>query len=436
MEHIFFAETNIFQISLNQTPKHTKAMKVSFTLLLALAGAIQAQNATLNCSNFQSSYRFDGIPLTIDYVVTADGTPQGGILKAQVNYEGQGYVAAGFSPDGRMGGSLAVIGLPEEPLSASNPGKYDLVTYGATLSDQQTIFDAAIVQNDTHSVLTFSKFLKESGELELSATGRNYVLVAAGISNALGAHKYRASVAFTFQPCQEGQVASSSVAPAAAAVVSIDDKQGLFKAHGVMAILAWGVLAPLAIANSMCRHWIPGQGLWFQLHRGLNMLVLLFTIVSFALVVKAINDTDGDDASHFQTDSGAIGKHPLIGLVVMILVVVQSIAGILRPHAPKKGEKVPAIRVLWEYGHRLCGMALLAMGWYQCHSGLVLYAERFANDNDYTKAFWAVSGTIMVIAISGKMHGIMTLKQEEPESGIESHPSVEKSASKEQDVQV
>jgi cytochrome b561 len=381
-------------------------------------------NEIINCSNFQSSYEFDGIPLTIDYVVTEDASPHGGVLKAQVTYKGQGYVAAGFSPDGRMIGALSVIGLPYELMSDSNPGKYDLGVMGAILMDQQTIFDSAVVQNDTHTVLTFSKYLKEEGEIELDPRGSNYVLVAAGTSNALGPHVYRASVAFPFQPCQEGQLASSAVTPAAAAVLlEIDDKKGLFKAHGVLAILAWGVLAPLAVANSMCRHWIPGQGLWFQLHRGMNILVLLFTIVSFVLVVRAMNETSGDNANHFQARKGAIGKHHTIGLVVMILVVVQSIAGILRPHTPAKGERPSAIRVLWEYGHRLCGMAMLAMGWYQCHSGLVLYAERFVNEKDYTEAFWAVTVTIMLVAFSGKIHGLLTVETKAPKSAKDSSDS-------------
>ncbi|CAB9505014.1 Eukaryotic cytochrome b561 [Seminavis robusta] len=372
----------------------------------------------VNCSEFQSTHAFDDIPMTIEYVVVEDDSPNLGILSARVTYEGVGYVGMGFSSDGRMVGPqhLAVIGEPDEPEGPSNPGKRNLAGFDTTanaLTDQQTLMNHSIFQNDTHTVLEFSKYLKEDGEIEINPSGTNFILVAAGISNAFGSHRYRASVGLVFQPCVEGQLASN-VTAAGAVSIEFDDKKRFFKVHGIMAAIAWGLLAPLAIANSMCRHLIPKQGLWFEAHRGFNIMVFVLTVIAFAVVVKALEDTSGGNADHFKPREGALGKHHTIGLVVFILVIVQCIGGMMRPHLPSPGEKPSAIRVMWEFGHKGCGISLLAMGWYQCHSGLVLYARRFTNEEDYVGVFWGITATIAAIGFAGKIHGLLTRMPELP----------------------
>ena len=107
---------------------------------------------------------------------------------------GQGWVGFAISETGDMVGSDAIIGLPDEDVSASNPGKYTLARQalqGVVLSEQQTLKNSDISQNDTHTVLSFTKFLEEEGELSINATGDNFFLVAAGSSNVLGYHLVR-----------------------------------------------------------------------------------------------------------------------------------------------------------------------------------------------------------------------------------------------------
>ena len=424
--------------------RYSPLVPISLTLLASI-GMSQAQT-TVDCSEYQVAHAFAGTPISMEYVVTVDDnnsnnatsnpTATRGLFSAQVTYEGQGYVGFGFSPDGRMTGSLAVVGLPDQPPSATNPGKYDMTstsTSGVTLVEdaQQTLVDATVVQNETHTVLTFSKYLQEEGDLvSIDPAGSNFFVVAAGYSNSLGPHLHRAAVGLTLAPCQHGALVSNTTT-SGVVQVTIDNKQSLFQAHGVMAALAWGILAPLAIANVMCRHLIPGAGMWFQLHRGLNGVVLVLTIVSFALVVKAFNDLSaGGSANHFESNPGAMGKHRTIGLVVFILVILQSIGGMMRPHAAQKAspgkvaEKPTTLRVMWEYGHRLSGMALLAMAWYQCHSGFVLYAQRFVED-DYTGIFWAITGAISGMAVLGKVHGVVTADQDSSDADQQHVPEEE-----------
>ena len=405
----------------------TSVSMVMALLLASMLHPARAQAVVVDCSEYQASHTFGNAPLTMDYVVTVDETsPTGGLFSAQVTYEGQGYVGLGFSPNGRMIGSLAVIGLPD----VASAGKYDMTSYttsGVTLMPeaQQTLQDASVVQNETHTVLQFSKYLVEEGEPTMDVVGGSTViLVAAGYDNNLGLHQHRATVGLILEACQEGALVEETNDSSESQVVQVaqvDNKQSLFKAHGIMAALAWGILAPLAIANVMCRHLIPGQGVWFQLHRGLNAVVLVLTTISFALVVKAYKDLSsegGYSANHFESSPGATGKHRTIGLVVFIMVILQSVGGMIRPHPPSAGgdgkaaEEPTTLRVIWEYTHRLSGMTLLAMAWYQCHSGLVLYAQRFFVD-DYTGVFWGIAGAISGVAVLGKTHGIVTAGKDE-----------------------
>ena len=116
------------------------------------------------------------------------------------------------------------------------------------------------------------------------------------------------------------------------------------------------------------------------------------------------------EPNHFQPieGRGAIGKHKTIGLVVFILAIVQAAGGMMRPHLPEKNDdgsfKEPpsSIRVMWEFVHKGSGYAILAMAWYQCHSGLMLYAQNFQAE-DYTDVFWGVTGAIAAIAAVGAL---------------------------------
>ena len=136
-----------------------------------------------------------------------ENSPNKGLFSAEVIYEGQGWVGFGISEAGFMIPSLAVIGLPDEDLSPTNPGKYNLASRslaGVTLGSQQTIQNGNIQQNETHTVLTFQKFLEEDGELSINPEGTNFFLVAAGSGNDLAIHQHRAPVSLSLVPCVEG----------------------------------------------------------------------------------------------------------------------------------------------------------------------------------------------------------------------------------------
>ena len=135
----------------------------------------------------------ENVPITVTYELGADGAGVA-TFSATVVYEGLGWVGFAISENGNMVGSLAVIGLPDEDVGPTNPGKYDLeaiTVAGVVLTDQQTLMDGNIEQNETHTVLTFTKLVEEEGELSINPTGNNFFLVAAGTANELAFHAVR-----------------------------------------------------------------------------------------------------------------------------------------------------------------------------------------------------------------------------------------------------
>jgi hypothetical protein len=205
--------------------------------------------------------------------------------------------------------------------------------------------------------------------------------------------------------------------------------------HGVLMAISWGILVPLAIGSSLLRDTLNlPPGVWLMMHISLNMFAILCMVVSFGIAVYATNlsTVDGENSNHFSDL-----KHGTLGLVIIILAFMQAAVGMMRPNGPKKlvtpvevpkdvegtGEMVAVssnelertlhsndasldeevssntktsgksiARRIWEYKHRIMGLGLLVLSWYNCDSGLWLFAERYGENNDFSGAFWGVTG--------------------------------------------
>lgn len=124
-------------------------------------------------------------------------------MSVKLTYQGEGWLSFAVSPDGGMIGSDAIIGTPDD----MNVSKYHLTFddapgYLALPEANQTLMDANITQEDGVTVLEFTRFLEEEGELPINGTGLNHFLVAYGTSNELAYHgPGRVSFNATLEPC-------------------------------------------------------------------------------------------------------------------------------------------------------------------------------------------------------------------------------------------
>jgi hypothetical protein len=203
-------------------------------------------------------------------------------------------------------------------------------------------------------------------------------------------------------------------------------------AHGICASIAWAILVPLAIGSSMLRKELVKAGFsevfWFQLHRGLNVLAAILTIIAFAIAIHVIRAEDGKSPWKEYT-------HFIVGLVIFLATLLQAMFALFRPVLPHKEEKKESVknmdatetkdveskeestdeeseeaaavgeksllRLGWEVNHRFFGVGLLATAWWQLYSGWELYEEEEeVEGEDLGAAFLGVAGGISgIIAI-------------------------------------
>lgn len=310
------------------------------------------------------------------------------------------WVGWGVSNNGGfMVGSEAVIGLPDTgEVLKYHLGGQNVAGVQPMPDEQQTLIDASIGQEDGKTILKFTKILVEPDEIPIRIVGENTFLTSWGVGNNLGVHAARGSYLLS------GQALSTR-------------RQKLWKAHGWFAAIAWGLLSPLAVASSVLRQFFPTEGMWFQVHQGLNMMVILLTTVSFVIAVVAINQEtpDGGEKNHFNKSFS--NGHRTIGLVIFILALLQALGGILRPHLPTRPKPVDeedgldvsapepksSSRVLWEIFHKIAGLSILCLCWYQVQLGIKTYSNIFAGGEVGAElaAFWAVAGTLAIMILGG-----------------------------------
>jgi len=105
--------------------------------------------------------------------------------------ESDEWVGIGFSKDGQMQNSEAVLGVPgHQPLKYALNGKYTAAVVQMP-EHKQTLMDATLeVDEDGRTVMKFTKILKEhmiEDEEEI------FLLYAKGMSSTLGYHPNRSS---------------------------------------------------------------------------------------------------------------------------------------------------------------------------------------------------------------------------------------------------
>ena len=342
-------------------------------------------------------------------------------LTVRLTVPALGWVGFAISETGQMIGSIGIVGLPD----TGEVKKYSLNAQNTAgvvpmPDSQQTLIDTRIEQDRGRTTLVFTKILVEEDEIPIDAVGQNIFLSAFGSGNTLGFHASREPYTLNLETGElVGGVSTRN--------------NSLWAAHGWLMTIAWAVLSPLAIGSSLLRSYFRccKEGLWFQLHRGLNMLVILFTTIAFLIAVAAISQETpaGADAGHFST--GISDGHRTIDLVIFILAFAQALGGMLRPHlqaaatknskdeedqkteeqaasTPKKSKA----RKVWEIGHRVVGLSLLGLCWYQLQLGIRLYYSIFSLDGVGTAltALWVVIaclvGTISVGLIGDKCIGL------------------------------
>lgn len=91
------------------------------------------------------------------------------------------------------------------------------------------------------------------------------------------------------------------------------------------------------------------------------------TALGFAKAYNAIKDADGVD--HFTY------RHPKLGMGVIWCAIFQVLMGVLRPHAPGRGEQKRVARWIFEIAHRFFGYGVIVLAVIASLSGIQKAAD-------------------------------------------------------------
>ena len=342
------------------------------------------------------------------------------MIAVNVTYTGskERYVAFGWSESAMniMSTSECVIGTA----GVGPPAKYKLTSSALDASGvqrrpstEQTLINATWTVDSAkgQTTMTFYKLLKEDGEIEIKTDEPMIFTYALGEDYGLSYH-------------YSSGIRSATLSTGVSEIIEVSHKKE-YKAHGILAFIAWGVLVPLAVTASVLRDFLPKGPLWLKLHGMFNNASVLFTIISFALAVHAYKSAN---KKHFSSPNS---NHQAVGLFLFIAATLQALSGVFRPslphptppptepgktNEPNSGnndddddvednakpeeqtdpvvEQKSAQRKIWEIMHKLCGYFFVAYAAWEIHEGIKLYGMKFGeNVDNLQKAFiaWIVS---------------------------------------------
>jgi hypothetical protein len=351
--------------------------------------------------------------------------PVAGTITVEFTYNGEGWVSFGVSPKGKMIGGEVIIAKTDQPASSTNPAKYSMAGESAeaiSLMDAQTLIDATWEQTNGQTILRYTKLLQEDGEIAIDPESTNTFIFAAGQSNEFADHGSNVGrvILDSLTKCvADGSSGAAGDEVNNSATEAAETRtMNLWAFHGILMGVAWAILIPIGIGCSLLRSLIPGNGLWFKLHMFSNGTAFLLMTAAFGV---AVYNTNQDDDDHFD------GPHKAIGLAVYLVCFFQVLAGIFRPHLPKQAapsdksdstdeedpkenkDSAPQLpqkslpRRIFEIGHRIVGLTLLGLAWYNCYTGIEEMVESYGEYYNKTAVLWGfvggIPGAIMLLYV-------------------------------------
>ncbi|XP_028392495.1 putative ferric-chelate reductase 1 [Dendronephthya gigantea] len=160
---------------------------------------------------------------------------------------------------------------------------------------------------------------------------------------------------------------------------------GLERVHGSFMIFSWMflVIISIFIARYSRSLWLGlkifGSDAWFQFHRLIMGIAVLFTIVAIIIIFT--------DKGGWSESAGAHGK---LGIVVMVLAIIQPTIAFFRPH-PRKPR-----RVLFNWFHRIVALLLVILAVVTVFKGSELL---FSDENNVSKCVIALIVVALVTAL-------------------------------------
>ena len=293
---------------------------------------------------------------------------------AAVGVSMAGYVGVGFSSDGAMVGSEAVIGW----CSSGAAGTVGAYLLGGKTPTSVTATSTFSVNAPSASCVNGATTIKFT--LDARSAPRNF--------NAEAGFKLIWALSDTPTISDHSRSGTMQLSLTSGGT-SVDRSFSAYQwqlIHGVLMLASWGVVLPVgALIPRLFKTRLSNNGLWFKLHRGFQSVGLLVAIAGIVIALT-------------RPEFGAIDTiHGYLGLVVMGIGVLQPANAFFRPHPPKKGEDKSYGRFAWEILHKGSGWCGLVLGFVCIFLAFPLYARASGSSTIEIAGYFAY-GAVLIIS--------------------------------------
>ncbi|KAK7349454.1 hypothetical protein VNO77_06833 [Canavalia gladiata] len=276
------------------------------------------------------------------------------------------YIAMGFSPNGGMMGSSAIVGW----ISSNGAGGGMKQYYLGGLTPNQVVPDRGNLKVLTNSTLITSQSsrLYMAFQLQTSqplsrliyAFGPNGIFPSAP-SFALTQHQDKVSITLNY-----ATGSSASEIP----------YMNLKRSHGVLNILGWGILIIMgAIVARYFKEWDP---FWFYFHASVQSLGFVLGVIGVISGLVLNNQLRID-----------VSLHKALGIIILVLACLQIMAFVARP------KKVSKTRKYWNIYHHNMGRILIILAIANIFYGIQLGKE----GREWNIGYGIVLGVLLTIAV-------------------------------------
>ncbi|KAH7576567.1 hypothetical protein ACOSP7_003000 [Xanthoceras sorbifolium] len=239
------------------------------------------------------------------------------------------YVAMGFSSNGMMVGSSAIVGW----MSSDQTGTIKQYFLGGQTPRQVTpdqgnlnITSSMVISQSSRLYLIFQLNTNQPQSRLIYSVGPDRVLPSAAAGFTLTEHRDMVTTRLNYVT---GETQTQSTPHAQ-----------LRRSHGVLNMLGWGILMIIgAMVARYMKQWDP---IWFYSHTLIQSLGFLLGLSGVITGLVLNNKLDAD-----------VSTHKSLGILILVLGCLQVLAFLARP------DKESKVRKYWNWYHYMVGRILI-----------------------------------------------------------------------------
>ncbi|KAI3771219.1 hypothetical protein L6452_02378 [Arctium lappa] len=349
---------------------HSQTTQDSSCTTSILPNIINAQilfdTSSLTCSNVWPSEAFllrysQAGPSLWSFVLSAPNT--------------NSYVAMGFSPNGGMVGSSAVVGWVAGDGSATMR-RYFLggKTASQVVADQGNLRvlqnSSSIISVSSQMYLAFQLVTDQPSPQLVYAVGNSNNQAPSPPNYRLTAHRNQMTVSFSYDSGQSSQISAPY--------------SNLKRVHGILNAVGWGALIPIGAMIARYTKHLGSQ--WLYAHAFIQTLGF---ILGLSGVVAGLILNDRIDIN--------VAKHKALGIIIITLGCLQILAILIRPSTDSK------VRKYWNWYHHNVGRLLIVLAVFNVFYGIHLADA----ESDWNVPYGVFIGIIVTIALSLELRLLM-----------------------------